>query len=129
MQVRKRILVVEDEGKIARLLAAELEEAGYDVHAEPLGAPAVEYAAQEHIDGVILDLMLPDMDGYEVCKALRHMPQYEHLPVLVLTALERPIHQLRGLAFGVSAYLTKPFRVREVVEAVQQLLTEPEADS
>ena len=120
----KRVLIVEDEGKIARLLATALEDAGYAAHIEPYGCQALEYAAANPVDCVILDLLLPDVDGFDVCKALRKMPQCAATRILILTALERPIHQLRGLACGADGYLTKPFNVREVVETVHQLLTD-----
>ncbi len=119
---RKTILVVEDEEKIAAVLASQFRLAGYDVHTETHGRPALRYAVEHEPDLAILDLRLPDMDGYDLCKALRTVYSPWNLPVLMLTALNQPIDQLRGFAHGANAYMTKPFELTEVVETAAQLL-------
>ena len=119
---RGKILVVEDEEKIAGLLMSRLEGAGYSVHTEAHGRTALSYAAEYPPDLVILDLKLPDMGGYEVCKELRHLSRHWVIPVLMLTGMTQPIDQLRGFAYGADAYLTKPFELSKVLEIIAELL-------
>ena len=121
---RGEILVVEDEEKIARLLRSHLEDVGYSVHTETRGRTALTYAAEHQPDLVILDLQLPDMGGYAVCKELRNLSCVWVTPVLMLTGMVQPIDQLRGFAHGADAYLTKPFELTEVLETVAVLLGE-----
>ena len=121
---RGKILVVEDEEKIARLLMLRLESAGYSVHTEARGRAALSYVAEYPPDLVILDLKLPDMGGYDVCKELRHLSRHWVIPVLMLTGMTQPIDQLRGFANGADAYLTKPFELPKVLETIAQLLGE-----
>ena len=119
---RKQILVVEDEEKIAEVLVSHLEGAGYHVHAETHGGPALRYAIEHQLDLVILDVKLPDMSGYTVCKELRKLYHSWAVPVLIITAMDQPIDQLRGFAYGADAYLPKPFDLAEVSETVVLLL-------
>ena len=123
-QERKRILIVEDEEKIAGVLALRLEHAGYDVHIETRGNPALRYAMEQRPDLVILDVKLPDVSGYAVCKELRKLYHAWVVPVLMITGMDQPIDQLRGFAHGADAYLVKPFDLAEVVETVALLLGE-----
>lgn len=116
--------MVEDEEKIARLLASRLELVGYEVHTEAYGKRALNDAVACRPDLVILDLRLPDMDGYEVCQQLRSFYHAWVVPVLMLTALDTPLDQLRGYTAGANAYLTKPFELPEVLETVALLLGE-----
>jgi DNA-binding response OmpR family regulator len=118
---RRRILVVEDEEKIARLLVLQLESAGYEVHTEAYGKTALSYAAEHQPDLAILDLRLPDISGYEVCKELRKLYHSWIVPVLMVTAMDQPVDQLRGFACGADAYLTKPFSLPELLETVALL--------
>ena len=119
---RKRIMIVEDEEKIATVLASQLALAGYDVHTETHGSVALRYAAEHQPDLVILDVKLPDVSGYVVCKELRTLYHAWVVPVLMITAMDQPIDQLRGFAHGADAYLTKPFNLTEVAETVALLL-------
>jgi len=120
--LRKMILIVEDEEKIATLIAAQLELVGYDVHTEGQGRPALEYAAEHRPDLVVLDLRLPDIDGYTVCKELRRLYHSWTVPVVMVTGLDQPIDQVRGFAHGADAYMTKPFDLGELVEVITTLL-------
>ena len=124
-RTRKQILVVEDEEKIARLLTEHLESVGYEVHAETHGHTALAYAAEHQPDLTILDLRLPDISGYEVCKELRKLYHPWIVPILMVTALDKPVDQLRGFACGGDAYLTKPFELTELLDTVSLLLGEP----
>lgn len=119
---RERILVVEDDAAMARVLGAILESSTYEVHVESSGHGAIGYAAETPINLVILDLRLPDLDGYEVCKQLRRFTDSWELPILMLTGMDKPIDQLRGFAFGADAYLTKPCDPDEILKTVASLL-------
>jgi DNA-binding response OmpR family regulator len=118
-----KILLVEDAPELARLVARELEAAGYEVrHAED-GAKALELAADEPPDLVVLDWMLPGMDGLEVLRRLR---QGSAVPVLMLTARAEEVDRVIGLEVGADDYLTKPFSNRELVARVRALLRREE---
>jgi len=119
---RARILVVEDEEALARLLKSHLERAGYDVHVEHKGKPALVFAAEHRTDLVVLDLMLPDMSGYNVCVELRKLYHPWILPVVMLTALNQPKHQLLGFSHGARAYLTKPVQAIELLDTIAVML-------
>ena len=118
-RTHKRILVVEDEEALSRLMKWQLESSGFEGRTETHGGEALNYAAEHRPDLVILDLRLPDIHGYEVCRQL-YNPWV--VPVLMLTALDRPIDQLRGFAYGADAYLTKPYEETELLKTVNILL-------
>ena len=122
---QKRILVVEDDEPLAQLLKLKLESEGFMVHAVTRGMAALNYAADQPIDLVILDLKLPDVSGYEVAKELRKLYHPWVLPLLMLTGLEKPADQLRGFAHGADAYLTKPYEPDELMKTIALLLGEP----
>ncbi|CAN5783265.1 response regulator transcription factor [soil metagenome] len=114
----RRILVVEDEAPIADAVAARLRSEGYDVQLAADGLAGVDHARRWEPDLVILDLMLPGLDGLEVC---RQIQRNHHLPVLMLTARDDETDLVVGLAVGADDYLTKPFSMRELVARVQAL--------
>ena len=113
------ILVVDDEPKIARLARDYLEKNGYRVLTASDGQSALTTARREKPDLVILDLMLPNIDGREVCKILR---RESDVPIIMLTALSEEIDQVTGLEIGADDYITKPFSVRALVARVRALL-------
>ncbi len=117
--MNETILVVDDEKEIADLVAFYLKNEGYDVHRFYSGAEALKCAAERQIDLAILDLMLPDIDGYEICRAIREKHTY---PILMLTAKEEEIDKITGLALGADDYVTKPFRPLELVARVKAQL-------
>ena len=119
---RTRLLIVEDDVPLASLMAANLKLAGYDPHIETTGRGALSYATTSPPDLVLLDLRLPDITGYDVCKGLRALYHSWVLPVIMVTGLDQPIDQLRGFAYGADAYLTKPFQLTELLETVALLL-------
>ncbi len=119
---RKRILVIEDEEALGRLLSWQLESAGVEVQAVTTGKAGMVAALENPPDLVILDLMLPDMHGYQICRELRKSHQPWTVPILMLTAMAKPIDQLRGFAHGADAYMTKPFDSAELIESVALLL-------
>ncbi len=118
----KRILVVEDDTDAAFMLKTRLESVGYRVRTAASGKAALSRAAEETPDLVILDLMLPDISGYEVCRQLHRLSHPWQIPVLMLTGMDQPVDQLRGFAFGAAAYLTKPFDSGELLKTVDLLL-------
>lgn len=120
----KKILVVEDEADMAALLRERLESVGYAVHTEGSGRAGLAYVAEHQPHLVILDLRLPDLHGYDVCRELRKACHPWVLPILMLTAMDQPIDQLRGFAHGADAYLTKPFDSDELLKTVTLLLGE-----
>jgi two-component system, OmpR family, alkaline phosphatase synthesis response regulator PhoP len=113
------VLVVEDEASIASFVAAYLKNAGYIVRTTASGAEALKLVASEKPALVVLDLMLPDMDGVEVCKRIR---QSTDLPVLMLTARDEDVDKIIGLEVGADDYMTKPFNPRELVARVRAIL-------
>ena len=118
----KRILVVEDEQDVAGLLQARLEANGYDVHVADQGQRALVEAHVNRPDLVILDIMLPDMDGYEVSEKLRALYHSWSVPIVMLTARDQARDKLRGYGVGADAYLTKPYEAHELLETLAELL-------
>jgi DNA-binding response OmpR family regulator len=120
----RRILVVEDEATIADAVAARLRSEGYDVRLAADGPSGVEAARRWEPDLVLLDLMLPGLDGLEVC---RRIQKDRHVPVLMVTARDDETDLVIGLAVGADDYLTKPFSMRELVARVQAILRRVDA--
>jgi DNA-binding response OmpR family regulator len=113
------ILVVEDESSIASFVSLYLKNAGYAVKTAATGKDALAQVAAEKPALVVLDLMLPDIDGIEVCKRIR---QSSDLPILMLTARDEDIDKIIGLEVGADDYLTKPFNPRELVARIKSVL-------
>ena len=118
----ERVLVVEDEQKIGQLLKRQLADAGYHAMVATTGNQGLVLAAEQRPELVILDLRLPDMTGYEVCRALRQHYPSPVMPVIMLTASLQPVEQLRGFAYGADAYFTKPYDWDELLKAIELLL-------
>jgi DNA-binding response OmpR family regulator len=121
----RNILVVEDDPEIGDLVALHLGDQGWQVERAPNGRAALSRLGSSTWDLVILDLMLPDVDGLEVCKAIRGRRDY--LPVLMLTARSTELDRVLGLELGADDYLTKPFSVRELVARVKALFRRVDA--
>jgi two-component system, OmpR family, phosphate regulon response regulator PhoB len=117
-----RILVVEDERDIAALVAYHLTKEGYRVRTAEGGQEALESAAAEKPDLVLLDLMLPGLSGYEVLQEMRRRPDMVDVPVVVLTARRDEADRVMGLELGADDYVTKPFSPRELVLRVSAVL-------
>lgn len=122
----KSILVIEDELHITKLVRAYLEQAGYRVLTAVDGAEGSRMARQQQPDLVILDLMLPGMDGLDVCRALR---RDSNVPIIMLTARIEEVDKLLGLELGADDYVTKPFSPRELVARVRAVLRRGEGPS
>jgi DNA-binding response OmpR family regulator len=115
----EKILVVEDELTLQETLAYNLKKQGYEVETAKDGPQAIEQARQVHPELILLDIMLPGMDGFEVCRILR---QEMTTPILMLTARDDEIDRVVGLEVGADDYLTKPFSMRELMARVKALL-------
>jgi len=118
---KKRILVVDDERHIVRLVQVNLERAGYEVLTAYDGVEALEKVKSEMPDMVVLDVMMPRMDGFEVLKNMQADPRLQNIPVIMLTAKAQDADIFRGWASGVSSYLTKPFNPRELLVFVERI--------
>lgn len=116
----QRLLVVDDEESIVTLLQFNLEQAGYEVETAMDGKTAFEKAKELNFDLIILDLMIPEMDGLEVCKQLRQ--NKISTPILMLTAKDDEFDKVLGLELGADDYMTKPFSPREVVARIRAIL-------
>ncbi|KIL53252.1 PhoP family transcriptional regulator [Jeotgalibacillus alimentarius] len=118
--MKKKVLVVDDEQSIVTLLKYNLEQSGYEVLTAYDGAEGIALVESENPDLLVLDLMLPVMDGIEVCKQLRQ--KQIHIPIIMLTAKDEEFDKVLGLELGADDYMTKPFSPREVVARVKAIL-------
>jgi len=124
-----KILVVDDDPTLLDLLTQYLQDAGFEALAAPDGAAGLKLAYAQRPDLVLLDVMLPGMDGWEICARLREMTD---IPIVMVTAKSSEADKLRGFRLGVDDYITKPFSFAELVARVQAVLarsTSPERDS
>lgn len=118
----KRILIVDDEEHIRELIKFNLEKNGYKTLQAADGKEGLELAKERRVDLIILDLMIPVMDGFEVCKEVRKDSSIENTPIIMLTAKSEEIDKILGLELGADDYMTKPFSVRELVARVKAQL-------
>jgi len=116
------VLVVDDEEPILELLRFNLEKEGYGVFLAKDGQEALDCVEKEQPDLVVLDLMLPGMDGLEVCRRIRLIPKYQQLPIIMLTAKGEVIDKVLGLELGADDYMTKPFSPRELLARIKARL-------
>ena len=126
---KPRILVVDDEPDAVELVAVNLKGAGLDVVEAADGEEALRKAREVIPDAIVLDLMLPEVDGLEVCKILRRDTVTATIPIIMLTAKAAEVDRVLGLELGADDYLTKPFSPRELVLRVKRLLRKTVADS
>jgi two-component system phosphate regulon response regulator PhoB len=117
-----RILVVEDEEDIRQILAYNLGQAGHEVLTADRGAVALDLVRNERPDLVLLDLMLPDISGLEICRHLKSDPTSREIPVIMLTARSEEIDRVVGFELGADDYVVKPFSVRELALRIQAVL-------
>ena len=117
------VLVVDDEPNIALSLEYLMRAEGYEVRVAVDGDAAIAALHAACPDVVLLDVMMPGKDGYEVCQLIRATPEWKDVRVIMLTAKGRSIEQEKGLALGADDYITKPFSTRAVVERVQHYMT------
>ncbi len=120
--MRPKVLLVEDDANLVELVTYNLEAAGFDVVTTPDGEEALVLAGEDEPAVVILDWMIENLSGIEVCRRLRRAPATANLPILMLTARAEEVDRIRGLETGADDYLTKPFSPRELVARVRAVL-------
>ncbi len=119
----KKIMAVDDERHIVRLIQVNLERSGFQVVTAFDGPEALRKVEADRPDLIVLDVMMPKMDGFEVLKRLQANPETREIPVIMLTAKAQDADVFRGWASGVSAYLTKPFNPLELITFVKRILS------
>ena len=117
----ERVLIVDDDPDIRRLVSYNLTQAGFEVAASENGRKALESVQKHPPDLIILDLMLPDVDGMEVCRTLRHRENSRRIPIVMLTARSEEIDRVVGFELGADDYVMKPFSPRELVLRVKSI--------
>jgi len=123
---KRKILIVDDEKELVKLITFHMTIAGYDVLSAKNGIEALEICEQEKPDLVILDIMLPGIDGWEACRRLRQNPKTINIPIIILSALSEIDDKLKGFNLGTDDYVTKPFSPRELVVRVKRVLLRSE---
>ena len=118
----KSVLIVDDEPNIVLSLEFLMNKEGYEVRSAANGEEAMAKIAVKIPDLILLDVMMPRKDGYEMCQELRANPAWQGIKIIMLTAKGRDVEREKGLALGADDYITKPFATREVVEKVKSLL-------
>ena len=118
----KKILIIEDQSNIIELIRFNLEQAGYQVDYALDGEAGLEQINKNRYDLLILDLMLPKIDGLTLCTMLRKQPETHKMPIIMLTAKSTELDKIVGLEMGADDYVTKPFSVRELIARVKALL-------
>ena len=120
---KQKILIVEDEESLLKLESILLTSKGYDVRGVGNGQEALDAIAEEKPDLVLLDIMLPEIDGFEVCQRIKDDPDTKDIPVIMLTAKKSREDMARGEKVGADWYITKPFKSVMVIETIQRFLT------
>lgn len=115
----QRILIIEDEVKIARFLELELKHEGYEVIQSHDGRDGLEKALEEKVDLILLDIMLPGLNGMEICRRIR---MTSSVPIIMLTAKDETMDKVMGLDFGADDYMTKPFAIEELLARIRAVL-------
>ena len=118
----RRVLLVDDEQSIQTLLSYPLRRDGYEVVQATDGREALERFEERPFDLVVLDVMMPPPDGYDVCQRMRADPRMKDTKIIMLTARGRDVERERGLAVGADDYITKPFSTRELMAKVREIL-------
>ncbi len=124
-----RILVVEDDFDISNMLQLYFKSLGYEVYIAPRGSEALDLTRQKLPNVIVLDIMLPDIDGYEVCRRLRTNLRTSHIPILFLTQKDERSDKIHGLELGADDYITKPFDVEELRLRVRNTIKRAEIES
>src|SRR4030042_1202321 len=122
MMTKRKILVLEDEAELTGAIQIRLDEAGYEVLTAYDGQEALEKARVENPDLIILDLMLPKLDGYKVCRMLKFDEKYKKIPVIMFTARAQDSDKKLGEEVGANVYLTKPFDPQMLLSKIAELL-------
>jgi len=120
----KKILIVDDEADLVETIRFPLEIDGYHVLASYSGEDALNQARKENPDLILLDLMLPNLDGYKVCRLLKFDNRYKHIPILMLTAKTQEKDKALGMETGANEYITKPFEMEDLLKKVKRYLNQ-----
>ena len=120
--MKERILIVEDDKHISKLVKFNLEKANYDCAIAATGEKALEALDDRPVDLVILDIMLPGMDGFGICRAIKEKEKLKNIPIIMLTAKGEEVDRIVGLELGADDYIVKPFSPRELVLRVKAIL-------
>ena len=126
MAERYRILLVDDEPSIVKMVGKRLEVEGFEVLIAMDGQEGLDKARGERPDLIVLDLMLPKLNGYEVCTMLKQDTRYQGIPVVLFTAKAQEKDEKLGMECGANAYVKKPFRAQELLEKIRSLLPKTE---
>ena len=123
----KKVLVADDEPNIVAAIEFLLKQRGHDVYTATDGAEALSIVERIVPDLVLLDVMMPQASGYEVCQNIRRHPEWRHIKVIMLSAKGRDSEVVRGLTLGADFYVTKPFSTRDLMSRIEGLLEPPAA--
>jgi len=123
MRIKKRVLIVEDEESLLKLETILLTVKGFEVIGAFTGKMAIEKIGVERFDLVLLDIMLPDIDGFEVCRQIRKDPRTAAIPIIMLTGKKSQDDHDRGVSCGADAYIVKPFKSAMIIDEINRLLS------
>lgn len=119
---KEKILIIEDEKDIVKMLDYNLKKEGFKTLSAHNGEDGLDMARKENPDLILLDLMLPEMDGLDVCKAIKNEAKTSHIPIIILTAKAQETDKIVGLELGADDYMTKPFSPRELIARIKAVL-------
>ncbi len=120
--IKEKILIIEDDKHIAKLVKYNLEKAGFDCMVTITGEEALTFLDKRVVDLIVLDIMLPGMDGFSVCRQIKKNEETSHIPIIMLTAKGEETDIVLGLELGADDYITKPFKVRELLARIKAVL-------
>jgi len=123
----QKVLIVDDETNIVISLEFLIAQAGYDLRIAHNGQEAMEQVAAFEPDLILLDVMMPHINGFEVCRRVRENPAWQRIKIIMLTAKGREVEVTKGLALGADAYVTKPFSTKELLAQVRDILRNNES--
>lgn len=123
----KKVLIVDDEVNIVISLEFLMEQAGYELRVARNGEEAMDQVASFVPHLILLDVMMPQINGFEVCRRIRANPAWQNIKIIMLTAKGREVEITKGLALGANAYVTKPFSTKELLAQVRQILDDNES--
>ena len=125
--MRKKILVVDDDAELVELVSFNLKQAGYSIGTAADGVEAIKKARSLAPDLILLDVMMPELDGFAVCEILRRDPAFAQTPIIMLTALSSELGRMAGLGSGATDFLSKPFSPRLLLARIEEMLKAVEA--